>query len=60
MNNDRARKYARTLKKYNSSAQRSDDSELSLSATQALSIIGGTFLVGLISGKLLCMCMRKY
>jgi len=59
MNNTRNRKYARTSKKTNSSAQESDESELSLSSTAALGILGGTFLVGLISGKLVCMCIKK-
>ncbi|MHB8061849.1 MAG: hypothetical protein ACYDG2_04315 [Ruminiclostridium sp.] len=59
MNNIKGRKYARTSKKMNSLAQESDDSEFSLSSTAALGILGGTFLVGLISGKLMYMCMKK-
>jgi hypothetical protein len=59
MNNIKGRKYARTLKSTNSLAQESDDSEFSISSTAALGILGGTFLIGLISGKLLYMCIKK-
>ncbi len=61
MNNNRSRKYARSIKKSlnNSLSKQSDNEEFSLSGTAALSILGGTFLVGLISGKLLCMLMKE-
>ena len=61
MNNNRSRKYARSIKKSlnNSLPKESDNEEFSLSGTAALSILGGTFLVGLISGKLLCMLMKE-
>lgn len=61
MNNNRNRRYARSIKKplNNSLSKESDDEEFSLSGTAALSILGGTFLVGLISGKLLCMLMKE-
>jgi len=56
MNNIKSRNYARTPRKRISTAHRCDDTELSFSATAALGILGGTFLVGFISGKLLSMC----
>ncbi len=59
MNNYKARKYARTRKKKNSTNE-NNDTELALSSSAALGILGGTFLVGLISGKLLCMCMKRH
>jgi len=61
MNNIKGRKYARTLKRTSSLTQGggSDDSEFSISSTAALGILGGTFLVGLISGNLLYKCIRK-
>ncbi|PYG88427.1 hypothetical protein LY28_01275 [Ruminiclostridium sufflavum DSM 19573] len=60
MNNNKIRKYARCIKKEenNLPADNSDDSEFSISGTAALGILGGTFLVGLVSGKLLCMLMK--
>lgn len=57
MNNLKDRKYARTSKKKNSETE-NNDTELSLSTAAALGILGGTFLVGLISGKLLDMCKK--
>lgn len=57
MNNMKSRKYARTSKKMNSATE-NNDTELSLSSTAALGILGGTFLVGIISGKLLSMCKK--
>lgn len=58
MNSTRNRKYARTLNKSNSQTLANDDTELSLSATAALSILGGAFVLGLISGKLIGMCKK--
>ena len=60
MNNIKSRKYARTSKKTCTPKPESDDTELSLSSAAALSILGGTFLVGVLSGKLLHMCIKKY
>lgn len=60
MNNIKGRKYARTLKKTNTPPSESDEGEFSISSAAALSLLGGTFLVGVLSGKLLCMCMRKF
>ncbi|HEY5585588.1 MAG TPA: hypothetical protein VIK78_14015 [Ruminiclostridium sp.] len=59
MNNLKNRKYSRATKKGISRSAESDETEFSLSATAALCILGGTFLVGLISGKLLCMCRES-
>jgi hypothetical protein len=61
MNNNKSRRYARSIKKplNNSLPSESDEGEFSLSGTAALGILGGTFLVGLISGKLLCMLMEE-
>jgi len=56
MNNIKSRKYSRSTRKGNPT---SDESELSLSSTAALSILVGTFLVGLISGKLISMCRKS-
>lgn len=59
MNNLRNRKYARTSKKNSNSQPENNDTELSLSSTAALGILGGTFLVGLVSGKIIgIMCRR--
>jgi len=61
MNNIKARKYARTSKKINTPTPEGDEAEFSLSATAALSLLGGTFLVGVLSGKLLhSMCTKKF
>lgn len=60
MNNIKNRKYARTSKKIMSPNEESDETELSLSSTVALGILGGTFLIGLVSGKLLSMCKKRY
>ena len=60
MNNIKTRKYARTSKKVMPTNGESDEAELSFSATVALGILGGTFLIGLVSGKLLSMCKKKY
>ncbi|QNU65726.1 hypothetical protein EHE19_012455 [Ruminiclostridium herbifermentans] len=60
MNNYKDRKYARCVKKSNSSSDNGyDEEELSISSTAALGILGGTFIVGLISGKLLSMLMKS-
>lgn len=60
MNNNKDRKYARSIKKLKSSSDNGyDEEEFSLSSTAALGILGGTFIVGLISGKLLCMLMKS-
>ncbi len=60
MNNNKDRKYARCIKKLkNSSDSGYDEEEFSLSSTAALGILGGTFIVGLISGKLLCMLVKS-
>ncbi len=61
MNNNRDRKYARCIKKRlnTSSNDYFDEEEFSLSSTAALGILGGTFIVGLISGKLLCLLMKS-
>ena len=58
MNSTRNRKYARTSKKSNSQTLANVDTVLSLSASAALSILGGTFVLGLISGKLIGMCKK--
>lgn len=61
MNNNRSRKYARTIKKCscNSPSNINDEEEVcSFTGTTALGILGGTFLVGMLSGKLLCMLMK--
>jgi len=58
MNNIKGRKYARTSKRKNSETE-NNDTELTLSSAAALGIlVGGTFLVGVISGKLLNMCKK--
>ncbi len=60
MNNNKDRKYARCIKKLKSSSDNGyEEEEFSLSSTAALGILGGTFIVGLISGKLLCMIMKS-
>jgi hypothetical protein len=61
MNNNKERKYARCIKKtlISSSDNGDGDEEFSLSSTAALGILGGTFIVGLISGKLLCLLMKS-
>lgn len=61
MNNNRSRKYARSYKKplNNSLPNENEEEEFSLSSTAALGILGGTFLAGLISGKLLCMLLKE-
>ncbi len=60
MNNIRNRKYARTFKKSALSTDESDTAEFSISSSAALGILGGTFLVGLVSGKMLGMCRRLW
>jgi hypothetical protein len=61
MNNTRGRKYARTLKKtYTQPSSESEDTEFSMSVAAALGLLGGTFLVGVLSGKLLDMCIKRY
>lgn len=58
MNNIRNRKYARTFKKSVLPTYESDTAEFSISSSAALGILGGTFLVGLVSGKLLQICRK--
>ncbi|WP_165582695.1 hypothetical protein [Ruminiclostridium papyrosolvens] len=36
----------------------SEDTEFSLSTTMALGIVGGAFLIGMVSGTLVSMCKR--
>lgn len=60
MNNNKDRKYARCIKKLKSSSDNGcGEEEFSLSSTAALGILGGTFIVGLISGKLLGSIMKS-
>ncbi len=56
--NGRNRKYARTTKKCQQSPDTSEETEFSLSTTMALGIVGGAFLIGMISGTLVSMCKR--
>lgn len=61
MNNTRGRKYARTLKKtYTQPSSGSEETEFSMPVAAALGLLGGTFLVGVLSGKLLSMCIKRY
>jgi hypothetical protein len=56
MDNTKSRKYSRTVRKSFPSVSDSNESELSFSSTAALGILGGTFLIGVITGKLLGLC----
>ncbi len=56
--NGRNRKYARTTKKCQQLPDASEDTEFSLSTTMALGIVGGAFLIGMVSGTLVSMCKR--
>lgn len=58
MSNVRNRRYARTYKKKTDPQTETDNSELSLSSSAALGILGGTFLLGLVSGKIISLCRR--
>lgn len=54
--NERNRKYARTTKKCNQIPESSEDTDFSLSTTMALGIVGGAFLIGMVSGTLVSKC----
>ncbi|HEX2925196.1 MAG TPA: hypothetical protein VHP38_02880 [Ruminiclostridium sp.] len=56
--NGKNRKYARS-KKCQQIPESSEDTEFSLSTTLALGIVGGAFLIGMISGTLVSMCRRE-
>lgn len=58
MNNIKNRKYARSTNKARTPVGEAE-AEFSLSTTAALGILGGTFLIGLVSGKLLTMIKRS-
>ncbi len=54
----KSRKYARPSRKSTPSATESYDTEYTLSTSQAMGILGVTFLVGLTAGKLIDMCRK--
>lgn len=56
--NGKSRKYARNTKKCQELPETSEDTEFSLSTTMALGIVGGAFLIGMVSGTLVSMCRR--
>lgn len=57
--NSRNRKYARTSKKRTSgTSTENNDTEFTLSTTAAIGILGGTFLIGLATGKVIDMCRK--
>lgn len=56
--NSRNRKYARTAQKCQAMPETENETEFSLSTTMALGIVGGAFLIGMVSGTLVSMCKR--
>ncbi len=60
MNRTNSRKYAQVYRKKTAPTKESSNKEFSVSVATALGILGGTFLAGLISGKLLSRSKKSH